>query len=148
MDRGAGVRARGTGIQIDFPYRGIRCRETLKIPPTRANLAYAEKKRASILYEIERGTFDYLKHFPNSRQARRLFVDSFKKSVGDALDDFLAAAKNRVEYSTWRDYSSAVKFRKLPRQVDSCKLDCSAMIFSRYFAGGRLPSESCGRMWL
>jgi hypothetical protein len=38
-------------------------------------------------------------------------------------------------------------FRKLPRQVDSSLLD-SAMSFSRYFAGGRLPSESCGRISL
>jgi drug/metabolite transporter (DMT)-like permease len=37
--------------------------------------------------------------------------------------------------------------RKLPRQVDSSLLD-SAMSFSRYFAGGRLPSESCGRISL
>jgi hypothetical protein len=40
-----------------------------------------------------------------------------------------------------------LSWRKLPRQVDSSLLD-SAMSFSRYFAGGRLPSESCGRISL
>ena len=38
-----------------------------------------------------------------------------------------------------------MRLPKLPRQVDSSKLDCSAMIFSRYFADGGLPSESCAR---
>src|SRR5690349_11686431 len=33
---------------------------------------------------------------------------------------------------------------KLPRQVDSSKLDCSPSNRSRYCAGGRLPSASCG----
>jgi len=38
--------------------------------------------------------------------------------------------------------------RKLPRQVDSSKLDCSPSKRSRYCAGGRLPSASCGRISL
>lgn len=114
MDRGTGVRGRGAGIQIDFVFRGVRCRETLKIPPTKANVAHAEKKRVAILFEIERGDFDYLKHFPNSRKAR-LFTASYKKSVGDALDEFLAASKKKVEYSTWRDYKSAVDYHLKPR---------------------------------
>jgi integrase len=114
MDRGSGVRARGTGIQIDFIYRGVRCRETLKIPPTKANLTHAAKKRNAILYDIERGDFDYLKHFPTSRKAKH-FTASYKQTVADALDDFLKAHKKKVEYSTWRDYKSAVDFHLKPQ---------------------------------
>lgn len=65
-----GVEARGSSIRITFKFQGRRRRETLKIPPTAKNLKYAEGKRAQILYEIEIGTFDYGKHFPDSPLAK------------------------------------------------------------------------------
>jgi integrase len=61
-----GLEIRGNSIRIKFMFRGEQCRETLKIPPTRKNLEYAERKRAQILYEIEIGTFEYARHFPQS----------------------------------------------------------------------------------
>ena len=47
MDSGqVGVRARGAkGIEIDFYYLGQRCRETVKILPTKANMRFAQRKR-------------------------------------------------------------------------------------------------------
>ena len=53
-----GVIARGDSIQISFMYQGERCRETLRIPPTRGNLELAARKRAAAMYAIEMGTFD------------------------------------------------------------------------------------------
>ena len=38
-----GIRARGQSVQLDFQYKGVRCRETLKIPPTKANLNFAQR---------------------------------------------------------------------------------------------------------
>lgn len=45
--RGISIRELDSGknIRIDFIYRGVRCRETLKIEPTKANLKYAERLR-------------------------------------------------------------------------------------------------------
>jgi integrase len=58
MDREQGVRARSPrSIEIDFYYLGQRCHEAIKIPPTKANLKFAQNKRAAILHEIGIGTF-------------------------------------------------------------------------------------------
>ncbi|MBK7903255.1 MAG: DUF3596 domain-containing protein [Proteobacteria bacterium] len=82
MDRKrSGVRPRGRGIQLSFNYRGVRCRETLPIPPTAKNIAYAEQKRTAILYAIETQTFDYLREFPKSSLAKRVFRSGNNVSV-------------------------------------------------------------------
>jgi hypothetical protein len=45
--------------------------------------------------------------------------------------------------------TSTRRTRKLPRQVDSSKVEFSIVSSrSRYRAGGRLPSASCGRVTL
>jgi len=71
MGRGPGVRAASeTSIQIDFRYKGVRCRERIALPPTPANLKYAKRLKATIEHEIATGTFEYSKHFPESPRAR------------------------------------------------------------------------------
>lgn len=65
-----GVEARSGSIRIVFTFKGERCRETLRIPPTAKNLQYAENKRGQILTEIALGTFDYGAHFPTSTRAK------------------------------------------------------------------------------
>jgi integrase len=67
-----GITANNSSIQIAFTYNGKRCRETLKIKPTKYSLKEMEKKRDNILYQISNGQFDYLKHFPNSKTALAL----------------------------------------------------------------------------
>jgi integrase len=114
MDRRqTGVRVRGQSIAIDFYYEGCRCRETLKLEPTKANLQYAERKRAAVLNEIALGVFDYAKQFPNSRRASTLGKAS-DKTVSQALDEFLTASKRTCEASTLRDYESAAKHHLKP----------------------------------
>ncbi|CAG9000625.1 MAG: Putative defective protein IntQ [Candidatus Celerinatantimonas neptuna] len=57
-------------IYISFMYHGKRCREPLRgLPPTKSNLRYAARKKAAVEMDIEKGIFDYLEHFPNSRSA-------------------------------------------------------------------------------
>jgi integrase len=46
MDRRQGINPRGKGIQIDFYYLGKRCRETLKLEPTKANVTYASRLKS------------------------------------------------------------------------------------------------------
>lgn len=64
-----GVEERAGSLRITFHYRGERCRETLKIPPTPGNKKYAANLRGQILAEIAQGTFDYGRHFPESSRA-------------------------------------------------------------------------------
>jgi integrase len=124
MDRRQGVRPKsGTGIEIDFYYQGKRCRETIKLVPTNANLMYAANKRAAILHEIALGKFNYAEHFPRSRHATTLGKLT-SKTVGEALEDFLRNTRRRYEASTIRGYTSAIYFHLIPAFGDKliCKL--------------------------
>jgi integrase len=111
-----GVIARGnTSIQIAFALNGQRCRETLAIPPTPANLKYAAQKRAAILFEIEKGSFDYRAHFPNSRSTVANSVRSGSHTtIEHALKEWLRSSEKRHAYSTVRGYGSAVHFYLIP----------------------------------
>jgi integrase len=112
-----GVSVRGEeSIQIEFTYKGKRCRESLRISPNDANLRYANNRRIEILSKIERETFDYLVEFPESRSA---IAKSSKNGchilVKDALNDWLVSCQKRHAYSTVRDYNSVVRFHLEPR---------------------------------
>jgi integrase len=105
-----GVRAvSDSSIQIDFEYRGIRCRERIRINPTSANLKRAEQHRHAILDAIERGTFDYAVTFPDSP---RRFLFAEYKGVGIPLEQYLEGwvdrQKQHLKASTWAGYRKIV----------------------------------------
>lgn len=97
-------------IEIDFRYRGVRCRERIDLPPTPRNLAVAERLRGAILLEIASGTFDYATRFPDSPTARRL-TSAPKQFVGvsEALDNWLARKTPELEHSSLVNYRRAVE---------------------------------------
>ena len=116
MDSGlAGVRARGNSILVDFIYQGERCRETLRVKPTKTTLKEVSRKREAILFEIAMGTFDYANHFPSSTKARK-----FSKLYGQvltieqALKDWLKKAERRCQFSTLKGYNSVVYHHLIP----------------------------------
>lgn len=116
MDSGfTGVRSRGNSILLDFTYQGERCRETLRIKPTKTTLKEASRKREAILFEIAMGTFDYLNHFPASAKAKK-----YSKQLGQsiaieqALKDWLKKAERHCQLSTIRGYNSAVYHHLIP----------------------------------
>ncbi len=116
MDRrkkSAGVRARGKSIQIDFTWSGKRFRERINIEPTSPNLAYASRKREAIRHEIEKGTFSFAQHFPDSPRAR-IFSARHNPTIGDALDRWLKVSQKTCALSTWMNYRSAVEFHLKP----------------------------------
>lgn len=103
MGRGPGVRAVGPeAIQIDFRWKNQRCRERVRLVPTKANLAYCRGWKRRIEEEIAHGTFVYAKHFPDSHRARR---GSSGLSLGNALFDYCSSLANTVEPETVREYS-------------------------------------------
>lgn len=123
MDRRKnGVRPRGNSIQIDFSYRGQRCVETVRIPPTAANLKHVHRKRETILYEIETGVFDYAKHFPSSKRLGRLGNQRIP-TVEQQLTAWLNLKYRTCEYSTYRDYNSASNHHLMPRFGDTLLTD-------------------------
>ncbi len=114
---GRGIRAASnTSIVIDFYYRGVRCRERLKLRPSAANMKYAVNLKGEIENAIEKGTFDYDEYFPDSRQAQR-----FSKfpgaliSVKDALTSWHKKQRNEIERSTWLDYRNSIDNHLIPR---------------------------------
>lgn len=66
-----GLEERADSIRISFYWRNRRCRETLSLQPTNANLTYASRLRAEILRKIELGTFRYGDYFPDSPLAQQ-----------------------------------------------------------------------------
>ena len=63
------INIRSGRIQLDFRYRGTRCREQTKLADTERNRKRMEKLLDRIDAEILLGTFEYGKYFPNSRRA-------------------------------------------------------------------------------
>ena len=102
-----------SGIEVAFSYKGQRCRETLKLKPTKANLEFAFRKREAILFAIAKGTFNFAEHFPDSPLARTLSNRSMQ-TVAQALDLFLRSSRNRCAPSTIRDYGSAIEYHLKP----------------------------------
>lgn len=105
-----GVRAiSDSSIQIDFTFRGQRCRERIKLPPTPTNLKRAELHRAAIIDAIERGTFDYETTFPDSP---RRYAFAEYQGIGYRLEDYLETWLDRqrqhLKASTWDDYRKIV----------------------------------------
>ena len=104
MGRGPGVRAASeSSIQIDFRYKGVRCRERLSLAPTPANLKYAKRLKASIEHEIATQTFDYARHFPDSPRARGM-VAGRSSTVRGALLAYCGSLANELQPETVDEY--------------------------------------------
>jgi integrase len=136
MDRRQrGITIRGNSIQLAFTYQGIRCRESLPMPPTKTALKEVNLKLQAIRYEIKTGTFDYLKHFPRSKKAKE-----FRKSrpdhytIGEALKNWLQLTQTKCQPSTIRDYNSAIYYHLIPTFGDLAIAELSASIVKEWLA--------------
>lgn len=105
-----------SSIRISFYYKGMRCRETLNLEATKANIKYAVRLRGEILNQIERNTFSYPKYFPNSKRAK-LFItsaDTRNPTVEELLREYLAQAERTVQYSTYKGYKDKTEKHLIP----------------------------------
>lgn len=64
--------APASSYEISFQLNGVRCREKIRLPPSKINLDHLVNLRGEILNKIERGTFDYVTYFPKSARAKTL----------------------------------------------------------------------------
>tara|TARA_R110001583_G_scaffold42804_10_gene136053 strand:+ start:3846 stop:4925 length:1080 start_codon:yes stop_codon:yes gene_type:complete len=104
-----GVTANNSSIQIAFTYNGTRCRETIKVKPTKTVLKEMARKRDVIQYEIAMGQFDYLKHFPTSKKAQELANNqACNITISQMINDWFKRNQNQWEYSTIRGYISKI----------------------------------------
>lgn len=98
-------------IRISFTYKGVPCRETLKLTPSSQNIKYAERLRGQILMEIERGAFDYATHFPKSKRLA-LFGAAVNTNltVGQALQKYLDRLQAHGRLSSYETAARLTKY--------------------------------------
>ena len=107
--KGTGVELRSNSIRIQFTVDGQVVRRTLNVdgrtlPPTSANLKYANRLVAEIRERIRFGNFSLAEYFPADGDVGQPLT------VANQLDDWLAS--QRVEVSTAAGYASAIRFWK------------------------------------
>jgi len=96
-----------SSIEIDFYYKGQRCRERLPLQPSPANLKKASQHRAAILSAIDAGTFDYSFTFPKSKNAQKFAPTHY--TVRTYLIEWLNNKKPTIKASTHLDHSKTIK---------------------------------------
>lgn len=92
-------------IQLDFLYRGQRCRPTLALPPTEPNLRHARRLIQGIKERIRTGTFDLAAEFPDYKGLSR-FLDkpaAGASTLGDYIDKW-TKSNARLKPSTLNGY--------------------------------------------
>lgn len=114
---GSGVtQASESSYEIAFTYRGIRCRERIKLKPNATNLKRVQNHLGAILTAIDNDSFDYSATFPDSK--RRLL---FLEKQGEALtsetyfDDWLTDKSKQIKSSTLQDYTKIINNLIIPK---------------------------------
>lgn len=114
---GAGVKeASATSYEIAFTYRGVKCRERIKLKPSAANRKRLENHLGAIRDAIDKGTFDYSITFPDSPR-RLLFIDRQSEALllEEYIEDWLEGQAKRLKASTYTSYTNILNNIILPK---------------------------------
>jgi len=103
-----GVYVRGDSIVVDIQIRRRRHRETLRIPPTPANLRHAKRYRDSLLFDFEVG-----RHRPEQKSV----------VLADAVEQFLRDNGHRLKRSTLSGYWKIFDSRADLLSVSTLEID-------------------------
>ena len=90
---------------MSFSYRGVRCRETISLPGTKANITYAEQLRSAVLHDIAKGTFEYTQHFPDSKQAALFGCANGKVKIKVLVAAYLEQMESVLSHGTHHTYT-------------------------------------------
>lgn len=122
-------------IRIYFTFRGVRCPETLRHldPDVKNHVKVAQNLRATIQHEIDRGTFNYLEHFPNSKRARIFGFVVSKRTVREIGESWLADIERSLPHSTYRSYRGPMERFVYPAIGDMQIRDVSVEHLRRMF---------------
>lgn len=134
---GTGVKeASATSYEISFTYRGIHCRERVKLQPTPANLKRVTNHLGAIKSAIESGTFDYSVTFPESNN-RFKFIEKPGEGIKleDYLDKWLEREKKHRKASTWDSYYKIVTNHILPKFHGVILADIKRPAIKQWLAG-------------
>lgn len=104
-----GIELHGKKLRIVFTYKGVRCREVIDLPVTKANVKFAANKLAAIKHEITIGTFSYAAHFPDSAAIARFGKGRRNVTLRDAFAEYWQAKAPTLKPATQRRYPAAIK---------------------------------------
>jgi len=122
-----GIEIHGGNLRVVFMWRRIRCRESLGLPVTKANIKHAALLRAAILHEIKLGKFEYGRHFPNSKHAA---------NYSNAKDERLEALAERYKPL------KAIDITPMTEEKYAYAIDiCVALVGKDRLAGILLPED-------
>lgn len=119
LDLPRGVHENGSKLLIEFVFRGIRCRETLNLEVTKANIKLAERKRNRIMDEIEDGSFNYANYFPNSNNAKKFYVRNSNVLIEKLLREQIESYERQYlsgkkSIATYKSYLHIIEKHLLP----------------------------------
>lgn len=135
-----------TTLRISFYYRGVQCRETLKLEVTPSNIKYAERLRCEILNTIERGTFSYADYFPQSNLARRFGHVKTNITIGELLRDFLDQIKATREHSTYIGYKKVCEAHLIPYFGEVALQDLKPAFIREWIRGLQVTSKTVSNL--
>lgn len=120
LSKGITVRKhkRSSAIQLYFRYRGVDCRETIRLEPTKQNLKWAENLLGEIHNRIEVGSFNYADYFPDSKKATFFGHAASTITLGELFDIQLLIWKTTLQPSTLRGYRNSIKAHLRPKFGD------------------------------
>lgn len=120
-------------------YKGIRCRETIKLTPTKANIKYAANLRAEILNKIARNDFNYNFYFPESKLAKRLGITKeitvyyCQELLEQQLVNYAKMVENGyMSPSTFDGYRKVIKGQLIPNFGKYNIIDITAPIIREW----------------
>lgn len=102
-----GVEIRGNSIRVNFRLNGKQHREPVG-KNTPQNLAKAQHLAQIIRLEIQAGTFDYARHFPNSSHVKN-------NSFGHYAQLLLEIKKSQVAFSSYHGFESKMRCHLVPK---------------------------------
>lgn len=97
----AAIECLAKSIRVIWYENGQKQKETLKIPPTKENVQYAEDLANLIQIELNMLKFDRARHFPNSPAI-------IEKKFIVYIDAWLDKNKKSVAPSSWHSYTSHI----------------------------------------
>ena len=129
-------------------YRGVECRESLKLAHTKANIKYAERLRGEILNAIELGTFAYAKYFPDSPQLAKLGIRAVRNdmTVGELLLAQYTVYERTVAVSTLKNYWRTYYSKLEPQWGDTLLRDLTPAAIRAWLGTLKLSAPSINQM--
>lgn len=104
-----GVESHGGFLRVWFMYKKTRAREALGVPDTAKNRKVAGELRASVVYAIKTGNFDYQKQFPSSPNLRKFGLASKQLSIGELYAKWLELKEVDLSTNSLSRYKSRMK---------------------------------------